>query len=38
MHTLNLKNFFVPSLIWNLEADTHPVFTKILKNIFRKLQ
>ena len=23
-----------PSLIWNWEAETHPVFTKILKNIF----
>ena len=34
MHTLNLKKFFVPSLIWNWEAETHPVFTKILKNIF----
>ena len=35
MHALNLKKFFVPSLIWNLEAETQPVFTKILKNIFR---
>ena len=34
MHTLNLKKFFIPSLIWNWEAETHPVFTKILKNIF----
>ena len=34
MHTQNLKKFFVPSLIWNWEAETHPVFTKILKNIF----
>ena len=33
MHTLNLKKF-IPSLIWNWEAETHPVFTKILKNIF----
>ena len=38
MHTLNLKKFFVPSLIWNLEADTHPVFTKILKNIFYSVE
>lgn len=34
MHTLNLKKFFIPSLIWNREAETHPVFTKNLKNIF----
>ena len=34
MHTLNLKKFFIPSLIWNWEVETHPVFTKILKNIF----
>ena len=34
MHTLNLKKFFIPSLIWNWNAKTHPVFTKILKNIF----
>ena len=34
MHTLNLKKFFIPSLIWNWEAETHPVFTKKLKNIF----
>ena len=34
MHTLNLKKFFIPSLIWNWEAETHPVFTKMLKNIF----
>ena len=35
MHTQNLKKFFVPSLIWNWEAETHPVFTKILKKFFR---
>lgn len=33
-----MKNFSftenIPSLIWNWEAETHPVFTKILKNIF----
>lgn len=34
MHTQNLKKFFVPSLIWNWEVKTHPVFTKNLKNIF----
>ena len=34
MHTLNLKKFFILSLIWNWEAETHPAFTKILKNIF----
>ena len=34
MHTLNLKKFFIPSLIWNWDAKTQPVFTKILKNIF----
>ncbi len=37
MHPLNLKKFFVPSLIWNWEAETHPVFTKNLKNIFVRL-
>ena len=35
MHTLNLKKFFIPTLIWNWEAETHPVFTKILKKFFR---
>lgn len=28
------QKFFIPSLIWNWEVETHPVFTKILKNIF----
>lgn len=33
MHNLNLKKF-IPSLIWNWEVETHPVFTENLKNIF----
>ena len=33
MHPLISKKF-IPSLIWNWEVETHPVFTKNLKNIF----
>lgn len=32
MHPLISKKF-IPSLIWNWEVETHPVFTKNLKNI-----
>ena len=31
MHTLNLKKFFIPSLIWNWDAKTQPVFQKTEK-------
>ena len=33
MHPLNFKKF-IPSLIWNWEVKTHPVFTKNLKIFF----
>ena len=36
MHTLNLKKFFVPSLIWNWEVKTHPVFQKKGKKFARQ--
>lgn len=32
MHTLNPKNFFTPSLIWNWNAKTQPVFKKKFEN------
>ena len=33
MHPLNLKKIFIPSLIWNWDAKTQPVFQK---NFFEK--
>ena len=35
-HTLNLKKFFILSLIWNWDAKTQPVFQEKQKNFFEK--
>lgn len=36
MHPQNLKKFFVPSLIWNWDAKTQPVFQEKQKKFFEK--
>ena len=35
MHPLNLKKIFIPSLIWNWDAKTQPVFLEIFENFFK---
>ena len=37
MHTQNLKKFFVPSLIWNWEAETQPIFKKKILKTDKKI-
>ena len=36
MHPLNLKKIFIPSLIWNWDAKTQPVFQEKQKKFFEK--